>query len=119
VAAELLDVDASPMVAAAPSSPSLDPERLRGSYERLHQRVDVSLDPDTGGLVADAEPSGVLGTLGIRPMRLELRPLDPEAGAFLALDPRAGIDEVVVFAWSGDSDASGIYIDGRLHRRAD
>jgi hypothetical protein len=85
--------------------------------------VEVSLDPDTGGVVADAEPSGVLGALGIGPMRLELRPLDAEAGAFLALDPRAGVDEVVVFAWPGDADvdldASGIYVDGRLHRRAD
>jgi hypothetical protein len=125
VAADLLDVDASPVVAAAPSSPSPDPVRLRGTYERLHQRVDVSVDPDSGGLVADAEPSGVLGTLGVRPMRLELRPLDPEAGAFRALDPRAGIDEVVVFAGlretdtDAEADASGIYIDGRLHRRSD
>jgi hypothetical protein len=56
-------------------------------------------------------------------MRLELRPLDPEGGAFLALDPRAGVDGVVVFAGprdtETDADASGIYIDGRLHRRAD
>jgi CubicO group peptidase (beta-lactamase class C family) len=119
VAADLLDVDASPVVAPAPASPPLDPERLRGGYERLHQRVEVSVEPDTGGLVADAEPSGVLGALGIGPMRLELRPLDAEAGTFLALDPRAGVDEVVVFAWPGDADASGIYIDGRLHRQVD
>jgi CubicO group peptidase (beta-lactamase class C family) len=124
VAADLLDVDASPMVepvAPAAASPP-DPERLHGAYERLHQRVEVSVDPDSEGLVADAEPSGVLGTLGVRPMRLELRPLDPDAGAFLALDPRAGIDEVVVFAGprdTADTDASGIYIDGRLHRRAE
>jgi hypothetical protein len=83
--------------------------------------VEVSVDPDSERLVADAEPSGVLGTLGVGPMRLELRPLDPEAGAFLTLDPRTGIDEVVVFAGPRDTeaDASGIYIDGRLHRRAD
>jgi hypothetical protein len=85
--------------------------------------VEVSVDRDSGGLVADAEPSGVLGTLGVGPMRLELRPLDPEGGAFLALDPRAGVDGVVVFAGprdtETDADASGIYIDGRLHRRAD
>jgi CubicO group peptidase (beta-lactamase class C family) len=118
IASDLLDVDASPVVAAAAASP-LDPERLSGSYERLHQRVDVALDADTGSLVASTEPSGVLGTLGIEPMRLQLRPLDPKAGTFLALDHRAGIDEVVVFAWSDDADASGIYIDGRLHRRVD
>jgi CubicO group peptidase (beta-lactamase class C family) len=125
VAADLLDIDASPVVTAAPSSPSPDPVRLRGTYERLHQRVEVSVDPDTGGLVADAEPSGVLGTLGVGPVRLELRLLDAAAGAFLALDPRAGTDEVVVFAGlretdaDAEADASGIYIDGRLHRRSD
>ena len=125
VAADLLDVDASPVVepvATAVASPP-GPERLHGAYERLHQRVEVSVDPDGERLVADAEPSGVLGTLGVAPMRLELRPLDPEAGAFLALDPRVGIDEVVVFAGlrdtDTDADASGINIDGRLHRRAE
>jgi hypothetical protein len=125
VAADLLDVDASPMVepVAPAAAPPPDPDRLHGAYERLHQRVEVSVDPDSERLVADAEPSGVLGTLGVGPMRLELRPLDPDAGAFLALDPRAGIDEVVVFAGlrdtDTDADASGIYIDGRLHRRAE
>jgi CubicO group peptidase (beta-lactamase class C family) len=125
VAADLLDVDASPMVepVAPAAAPPPDPDRLHGAYERLHQRVEVSVDPDSERLVAHAEPSGVLGTLGVGPMRLELRPLDPDAGAFLALDPRAGIDEVVVFAGLRDTDtnadASGIYIDGRLHRRAE
>jgi CubicO group peptidase (beta-lactamase class C family) len=120
VARDLLDVDASPALGPASASPPLDPERLRGTYERLHQRVDVTADRDTGGLVANTEPSGVLVALGIEPMRLELRTLDPEAGAFLVLDPRTGIDEVVVFPSSPDSDASsGVYIDGRLHRRVD
>jgi CubicO group peptidase (beta-lactamase class C family) len=119
VAAELLDVDASPVVAPASASPPLDAERLSGNYERLHQRVDVTVDASTASLVASTEPSGVLSTLGIEPMRLEVRPLDPEAGTFLTLDPRSGVDDVVVFAWSGESAASGIYIDGRLHRRVD
>ena len=114
VAADLLDVDAPPASPAASAPP--DPERLRGSYERLHQRVDVTLDAG-GSLVASTEPSGVLSDLGVEPMHLELRPLDPEAGTFLALDPRTGVDDVVVFACSRDADASGIYVDGRLHRR--
>ena len=79
--------------------------------------MDVALDADSGNLVAITEPSGVLGALGIEPMRLDLRPLDPETGTFLTLDPRTGVDEVVAFAWSREADASGIYIDGRLHRR--
>ncbi|HEY6697812.1 MAG TPA: hypothetical protein VIZ67_06285, partial [Acidimicrobiales bacterium] len=119
VAAELLDVDASPVVAPASASPPLDAERLSGNYERLHQRVDVTVDAAIASLVANTEPSGVLSTLGIEPMRLEVLPLDPEAGTFLTLDPRSGVDEVVVFAWSGESAASGISIDGRLHRRVD
>jgi hypothetical protein len=52
-------------------------------------------------------------------MRLELRPLDPEGGTFMALDPRAGIVAVVVVARPPDRDAIGRDIDGRLHRRAD
>ncbi|MGH9230598.1 MAG: serine hydrolase domain-containing protein [Acidimicrobiales bacterium] len=117
VAADLLDVDASPATSPAPGPSPLDPQRLGGSYERLHQRVDVIVDGDTSGLVADTEPSGVLGALGIEPLRLDLRSLDPETGTFLTLDPRTGVDEVVVFATAGEADASGIYIDGRLHRR--
>jgi CubicO group peptidase (beta-lactamase class C family) len=117
VAADLLDVDASPVAAPIPGPPAPEPEPLRGGYERLHQRVDVTVDAATGGLVATTEPSGVLGALGIEPMRLELRPLDPETGTFLALDSRTGVDEVVVFTWSDGPDAAGVYIDGRLHRR--
>ena len=116
VAADVLDVDASPIAAPTPG-PAPEPERVRGRYDRLHQRVDVTVDAETGGLVATTEPSGVLGTLGIEPMRLELRPLDPEAGTFLALDSRSGVDEVVAFTWADGADATGIYIDGRLHRR--
>jgi CubicO group peptidase (beta-lactamase class C family) len=117
VAADLLEVDASPVAPPASGAPALDPGRLRGSYERLHQRVDVIVEPDTNTLVANTEPSGVLGALGIEPLRLELRPLDPETGSFVARDPRTDVDEVVVFAWSGEADASGVYVDGRLHRR--
>ncbi len=117
VAADLLDVDASPIAAPTPGSPPPEPERLSGHYDRLHQRVDVTVDAETGGLVATTEPSGVLGVLGIEPMRLELRPLDPGAGTFLALDSRTGVDEVVAFTWADGPDAAGIYIDGRLHRR--
>jgi CubicO group peptidase (beta-lactamase class C family) len=117
VAADLLDVDASPVAAPTPGPATPEPERLCGTYERLHQRVAVTVDAQTGGLVATTEPSGVLGALGIEPMRLELRPLGPEAGMFLALDPRTGVDEVVAFTWADGPDAAGIYIDGRLHRR--
>jgi hypothetical protein len=116
IAADVLDVDASPIAAPAPG-PAPEPERLRGHYERLHQRVEVTVNGETGGLVATTEPSGVLGALGIEPMRLELRPLDPGAGSFLALDSRTGVDEVVAFTWADGPDAAGIYIDGRLHRR--
>jgi CubicO group peptidase (beta-lactamase class C family) len=117
VAADLLDVDASPVHSPAPPERPLDPERLCASYERLHQRVDVRLDAHPDGLIAKTQPSGVLGALGIEPMHLELRLLDLEGGTFLTVDPRTGVDEVVVFAWSREGDASGIYIDGRLHRR--
>ncbi|HKA82943.1 MAG TPA: serine hydrolase domain-containing protein [Acidimicrobiales bacterium] len=117
VAADLLDVDASPIAAPTPGPAVPDPGRLSGHYDRLHQRVEVTVDAETGGLVARTEPSGVLGALGIEPMRLGLRPLDPEAGTYLALDPRTGVDEVVAFASADGPDTTGIYIDGRLHRR--
>jgi CubicO group peptidase (beta-lactamase class C family) len=113
VAGDLLEVDVSP-VAPQAEPPGLDLVPLSGSYERLHQRVDVT--PEPGGLVATTEPSGVLRALGFAPMRLALRPLDPGAGAFVTRDPRTGTDEVVVFVGSGDGAASGLYLDGRLHR---
>jgi CubicO group peptidase (beta-lactamase class C family) len=124
VAADLLDVDASPVAPRPEPAAALDLGRYVGSYERLHQRVDVAADPEAGpdtgrpaALVASTEPSGVLGALGIEPLRLSLRLVDPEAGAFVTRDPRTGTEEMVVFAGSGDGAASGVYLDGRLHRR--
>jgi CubicO group peptidase (beta-lactamase class C family) len=121
VAADLLDVDAGNGVleptASGHAVPGVDLAPLCGSYERMHQQVDVALDD--GELVATAEPSGVLRALGNEPLQLVLRILDAEAGTFVTVDPRTGVDQVVVFSGTRDSGVAGVYLDGRLHRRSD
>ena len=118
VAADLLDVDGShaPAVPRSPASPSAadDPARYAGSYERLHQRIEVT--PGPRGLALATQPSGVLGALGVDPVSITLRTLDPETGAFVGTDPLTGADEIVAF--TGDRDgARGLYLAGRLLRR--
>jgi hypothetical protein len=120
VAADLLDVDGSHAPAVPPSSASPSAadvaDRYAGSYERLHQRIEVTPGPQ--GLALAIQPSGVLGALGVDPVSITLRTLDPETGAFVGTDPLTGADEIVAF--SGDRDgARGLYLAGRLHRRID
>ncbi len=122
VAADLLDVDGShapPVPAASSSADSPSPEgdlaRYVGSYERLHQRIEVT--PGPGGLEVATQPSGVLGALGIDAVSITLRTLDPETGAFVGTDPLTGADEIVAFTGDRDGGARGLYLDGRLHRR--
>ncbi|MGH9113251.1 MAG: serine hydrolase domain-containing protein [Acidimicrobiales bacterium] len=116
VVADLLEVDGShaPSLPATPP-PAGDLARYVGSYERLHQRIEVTSGPD--GLVAATQPSGVLGALGIEPVSITLRTLDPETGAFVGTDPLTTADEIVAFSGGRDGGARGLYLDGRLHRR--
>jgi CubicO group peptidase (beta-lactamase class C family) len=121
VVGDLLEVEAvhtPPAPAAAPAGPlsATDLARYTGGYERLHQRVDVTLE--AGDLTVSTVPSGVLRALGIEAVDIRVRVSDPETGSFLGLDPLTGADRMVVFTGAGGGRAHGLYLDGRLHRRA-
>jgi CubicO group peptidase (beta-lactamase class C family) len=122
VAADLLDLDATPAWAAKPApdpaEPVADVERFVGTYARLHQRIVVTAD-DTGTLTLTVEPSGVLAALGSRQEVVTLRPLDPDAGVFELTDPATGVAQVAVFDHGTDArDACrAVHLDGRFHRR--
>ena len=88
-----------------------------GTYDRLHQRIVVTV-PDGGGPVVRTEPSGVLRALGVGTHELDLRPLDGEGRVFDTTDPTTGMRELVVFTGPPDGPPTGVYLGGRLHRRA-
>ncbi|HEY8524249.1 MAG TPA: serine hydrolase domain-containing protein [Acidimicrobiales bacterium] len=130
VAADLLDLDATPALAgpgtsgaagaaaADPGAPLPDAERFAGTYARLHQRIVVAADPEGPTLTATIEPSGVLAKLGSRHAEVRLRPLDPERGVFALTDPATGVDELAVFdRGDGTDPCRTLHLDGRLHRR--
>ncbi|HEY7070763.1 MAG TPA: hypothetical protein VH479_11650, partial [Acidimicrobiales bacterium] len=87
-----------------------------GVYDRLHQRITVTA-PGAGAPVLTTEPSGMLQALGVRTQELPLRPLDPEGRVFVTTDPRSGMRELVVFTGPAGG-RTGVYLGGRLHRRA-
>jgi CubicO group peptidase (beta-lactamase class C family) len=134
VAADLLDVSADSLdlpvagdpgapVGLAPPATSTDLAPHEGVYERLHQRIEVTADETGGGrLRLTIEPSGVLKALGVRDARLDMTPLgdDPASGRrlFTGTDPASGERELAVFTPPSDAQPPGLYLSGRLHRRA-
>jgi CubicO group peptidase (beta-lactamase class C family) len=90
-----------------------------GAYDRLHQRITVTVD---GGRVHLAiEPSGVLQALGQNGTTLEMTVLgtvEPD-GRMVAtgVDPATGQRELAVFTAATATRPRGLYLAGRLHRR--
>ena len=89
---------------------------VTGTYDRLHQRVAVSVDGQR--LLAATEPSGVLRALGVKGSVLDAVPtgLSEDGAGALATDPATG--------QLGRRDhpghgvpARGLYLGGRLHQR--
>lgn len=124
---ELLDITVPPQAALGPSIELGNPQPFVGSYDRLHQRIDVYAAAD-GELAISVNPSGMLGQLGRQPFKAALVPVDlgswgkPHTtdmprGLFRARMPDTGLEEPVVFTQLGDG-TPGLYLNGRLHRRA-
>jgi CubicO group peptidase (beta-lactamase class C family) len=107
----------SPAPVEASDAPSAATgQRVAGSYERLHQRIEVT---EHGGLVRlITEPAGVLARLGTEPVTLELAPVDAASGVWVGRDPATGVDELVAFTGTAGEPARAVHVDGRMHRRA-
>ncbi len=128
LAGDLLDVPADPidhLVEATEagdggSTTPSDLAALEGTYDRLHQRVVVTAAD--GRLLLATEPSGVLQALGVGQTTLAMAPLggpDREGRVVvIGPDPASGQRELAVFTPATSTQADGLYLGGRLHRRA-
>ncbi|HEX6236925.1 MAG TPA: serine hydrolase domain-containing protein [Acidimicrobiales bacterium] len=96
--------------AAAP-----EPARIAGTYDRLHQRVEVT--GGDGAMRLTTEPSGVLARLGAVPVTIELAPVDASGGVWTGRNPVTGVGELVVFTGPPGEPARSVHLDGRMHRR--
>jgi CubicO group peptidase (beta-lactamase class C family) len=151
VAADLLDVAPGTGTAgmAAGGADGGAAERadlgpLAGTYDRLHQRITVSVPGTEGGAgggerdsgndgrdVGDGgaggrvrlvtEPSGVLQALGVGHIELDLDAVgsDGPGGRVVCAgeDPVSGQRVVAVFTPPVGDQPAGVYLGGRLHRR--
>jgi hypothetical protein len=113
---DLLEVTVPDGAVMGPAVELDDPAPFIGTYERLHQRIDVIEGP-AGGLEMRVEPSGVLQHLGREPARVGLIPVDVAGGLFRSTLPDTGLDEAVVFTPPVDGVSPAVYLQGRLHRR--
>jgi CubicO group peptidase (beta-lactamase class C family) len=126
LARELVDTIAGDLLElAVPATPPADPGATptaaeaadrAGTYERLHQRVEVRADGTD--LHLRVEPDDAMRAVGTAPA--DLGPLEPlGADRFAAVDPRTGVREVVTFL---DPDDAGhptyLHEGGRAHRLA-
>jgi CubicO group peptidase (beta-lactamase class C family) len=119
IVGEVVDVDIP--LTREMGSPALLDDTLPfvGTYERLHQRIDVAAATGTTEKALDMRvvPSGVLEELGREHTVVRLVPVDLAAGIFRATWPESGLEEPVVFTSPADGLAHSVYLQGRLHRR--
>jgi CubicO group peptidase (beta-lactamase class C family) len=115
IVGELLDVRVPPVPAGDPDSASPDVRALLGSYERLHQRVEI--EPASSGLAMTLEPDAAMRAMGATEVELPLVPVGPEQ--YRTTHPATGDAQLVTFL---DPDARGraeyLHYDGRAHRHA-
>lgn len=123
---ELLDLDIPVPAMLGPVARLDATAPFVGSFDRLHQRVDVYATADDG-LAMSVSPSGMLSQLGRQAFKAELVPVDAATGhepphpglphsVFRATMPETGLDEPVLFTMLSDG-TPGLYLNGRLHRR--
>jgi CubicO group peptidase (beta-lactamase class C family) len=117
IAGEILDlpVPGVPEPLAQPADAAAGGSCI-GTYERLHQRVDVArLD---GALQMTVVPDEAMQALGRSPGTHLLEPIDDTT--FATDDPSSGTLRVVAFVDPEDAGrAAYLHLDGRAHRRLD
>ncbi|MGH9234063.1 MAG: serine hydrolase domain-containing protein [Acidimicrobiales bacterium] len=113
---------------------------LAGTYDRLHQRITVSV-PGADGRAGESgrdgragaddgagrrvrlvtEPSGVLQALGVGHAELDLEVVEGAGSAGRVVcagdDPVSGQRVMAVFTPPAGAQPAGLYLRGRLHRR--
>ncbi|HET6772426.1 MAG TPA: serine hydrolase domain-containing protein [Acidimicrobiales bacterium] len=118
----------------------VDLGRLAGTYDRLHQRITVSV-PGADGRAGESgsdgragaddgagrrvqlvtEPSGVLQALGVGHAELDLQVVEGAGSAGRVVcagdDPVSGQRVMAVFTPPAGAQPAGLYLRGRLHRR--
>jgi CubicO group peptidase (beta-lactamase class C family) len=117
------DLDAADLATdpadADAGAPGVDLAAFEGTYDRLHQRIVVTVAGDRLRLAT--EPSGVLQALGVGDVVVEVAPTGhPREGGRLVvagIDPTTGLRELAVFAPASGTQPAGVYLSGRLHRR--
>lgn len=123
---ELLEISVPTPSFLAKETQLDDPAPFLGSFDRLHQRVDVYTTPE-GQLTLSVSPSGVLSQLGREAFKSELTPVDlsgwsqsddrePPWALFRTTMPDTGLEEPVVFGELSDGTPA-LHLNGRLHRR--
>lgn len=127
LASDLLDVpaDGDDVVAQVARGGTVGPvpppdaiAALAGTYERLHQRVTVSVSGERLRLVT--ETSGVLQALGLSECALDVDAVATDRdGRVVAVgaDPVSGDRQIVVFTPPSPDQPSALHLTGRLHRR--
>ena len=119
IVGDLVDVHVPLINEMGPPSPLEDPRPFVGTYDRLHQRIEVTLAPGDGETALDMRicPSGVLDELGRADSVVRLVPINLPAGIFRATMPESGLDEPVVFTPPVAGTCGAVYLYGRLHTR--
>jgi len=119
IVGDLVDVHVPLPTEMGPPSPLDDATPFVGTFDRLHQRIDVTAATDTTEKALDMRvaPSGVLDELGREGAVVRLVPVDLDAGIFRTTWPESGLDEPVVFTPTTDGQAHAVYLQGRLHTR--
>jgi CubicO group peptidase (beta-lactamase class C family) len=114
IVGELLEVAVPQVPAADPDRGTPDVRAVLGSYERLHQHVEVHEAPS--GLAMTLVPDAAMRALGATEVELPLDPIGPEQ--YRTTHPATGDAQVVTFL---DPDTLGrteyLHYGGRAHRR--
>lgn len=98
-----------------PAGEGPDPERHIGTYERMHQRLEVTAGPERT-LHMTIVPDELFVQAGMSERTLTLHPVDEHR--FVALDPETLIRHLIVMIESGDDDeAPYLHFQRRAHAR--
>ena len=114
---ELLGARPRPLPAPLPIADRPDPSSCAGTYERMHQRLDITAGPD-GTLAMTVVPDELFALAGMQERTLTLEPVD--ADRFVTTDPATEVSGLVTMVRSDPSETpEHVHLGRRAHARAD